>query len=505
MENILLGFQGVFSGYNIFFCFLGLIIGLLFGALPGFSATMGVAVFVPFSYVMQAEAALLLLSGIYCGAVYGGSIPAVLLGIPGTPASLPTAIEGKGLIRQGKSGKSLAIVTFASAVGGFFSAIVLLIFAPLLAIVSTKIGAPEQMMLAIFGLSVVCSLSQGNMAKALLVAFVSLLIATIGQDPVSGFPRFTFGLYQLSGGLEVVSVLIGLFSIPEVFKLLEVEFKKKKNAKYIKDDKELEVKKVTKLSLSFKEIRSNIINLFRSTLIGIGIGIVPAAGPDIASFFAYNEAKKSSKDKKEYGKGSIEAIMATESANNGVTGGSLIPLLTLGIPGSAPAAIFLGAMIIHGLRPGPLLFMQNASQVYTLLVGFAIINILLFFVGWIFCSISKQVLQIPRVFLAIVIIVLAVLGSFSIQQNMFDVIVMFGAGIVGYFMVKFDYPLSPVALALLLGPLLEESIILTTTLFAENIMQIFLRPFTVLFLVLTLFSVLLPVMRQSKKKEKESL
>lgn len=483
LENIMLGIQGVFTLENLLFEFIGVTVGIIFGALPGFSATMGVAVFVPFSYVLEPGAAMLLLSGVYCGGVYGGSIPAVLLGIPGTPASVPTSFEGRAMVAQGRSGEALATVTFASAFGGFISSIALLLFAPLLAIVALKVGPPEQMMIAIFGLSVVSMLSEGNMFKGLFVAFVALLISTVGQDPMLGFPRFTFGNFMLTGGFETVSVLIGLFSLPEVFKMLE-------NTK-----EEGKASKVSKLRLDIKEILSNWMNLIRSSLIGIGIGIIPAAGPDIASFLSYNEAKKASKHPEKFGNGNPEGIVASEAANNGVTGGSLIPLLTLSIPGSAPAAIFLGAMIIHGLRPGPLLFTQHAGTVYTLLVGFAIINIMLFFVGWAFCRFAGKILVIPKQVLAIIIVVLATVGSFSIQQNMMDVVTMYVAGIIGYFMLKFNYPLSPVALALLLGPMLEEAITLTNTMYS-NFFMIFTRPLTVVFGLFIVASFFWPMIKK---------
>ena len=487
VSNLLLGLQGAFTLENLLFEFAGVVIGIIFGALPGFSATMGVAVFVPFSYVLEPGAAMLLLSGVYCGGVYGGSIPAVLIGIPGTPASVPTSLEGRAMVREGKSGEALAMVTFASAFGGFFSSIALLLFAPLLAIVALKVGPPEQMMIAIFGLSVVSMLSVGNMMKGLFVGFITLLIATVGQDPMLGFPRFTFGTFQLTGGFETVSVLIGLFSLPEVFKMLESTKESEKTSM------------VSKMRLNLKALPSNGINLIRSTLVGIAIGIIPAAGPDIASFLAYNEAKKASKHPDEFGHGSVEGIIASESANNGVTGGSLIPLLTLSIPGSAPAAIFLGAMIIHGLRPGPLLFTQHAGTVYTLLVGFAVINIMIFFVGWFFCKWAGKILVIPKQILAVVIVALATVGSFSIQQNMMDVFTMYIAGIIGYFMLKYDYPLSPVALGLLLGPMLEESITLTNTMY-DNFFMIFTRPLTNVFVVFIFVSLFWPLIKKQLKK-----
>ncbi len=492
IENILLGLQGAFAPQNLLFEFLGVAIGIVFGALPGFSATMGVAVFVPFSYVLEPGAAMLLLSGVYCGAIYGGSIPAVLIGIPGTPASVPTSLEGRAMVEQGKSGEALAMVTFGSAFGGFFSSIALLLFAPLLAIVALKVGPPEQMMIAIFGLSVVSMLSAGNMLKGLFVGFVTLLFATIGQDPMLGFPRFTFGNFQLIGGLETVSVLIGLFSLPEVFKMLEDTKQGKKASK------------VSKMRLSLKEIMANGVNLVRSTCIGVAIGIIPAAGPDIASFLSYNEAKKASKHPEKFGNGSNEGIIASEAANNGVTGGSLIPLLTLSIPGSAPAAIFLGAMIIHGLRPGPLLFTQHAGTVYTLLVGFAVVNIMIFFVGWAFCKFAGKILIIPKQILAVIIVVLATVGSFSIQQSMMDVVTMFVAGIIGYFMLKYGYPLSPVALGLLLGPMLEEAITLTNTMY-DNFFMIFTRPLTIVFASFIVFSLIWPIIKNKMAERRSSV
>ena len=286
IENLLLGIAGTFTIESFLFMILGVVIGIIFGALPGFSATMGVAVFVPFSYVLEPGPALLLLSGIYCGGVYGGSIPAVLIGIPGTPASVPTALEGRALVAKGESGHALAIVTFASAFGGFMSSIALIFFAPLLAIIAMRVGPPEQMMIAIFGLTVVCMLSEGNMLKGLFVGVVSLLLATVGQDPVLGFPRFTFGNFMLSGGFETVSVLIGLFSLPEVFKMLAE-----------KEGDGQEISKVSKMTMSLRDFTGHIGNYIRSTIIGIIIGIIPAAGPDIASFLSYNEARKASKHK----------------------------------------------------------------------------------------------------------------------------------------------------------------------------------------------------------------
>lgn len=494
MENILTGLSSVLQPANLFFCISGLFIGVLFGALPGFSATMAVAVFVPFTYGMNPGAALLLLSALYCGGVYGGSIPAVLIGIPGTPASAPTALEGRALVKKGEAGRALNLVTLASAFGGFFSSIALLLCAPLLAKIAMLVGAPEQIFVAVFGLSVVVMLSQDNLFKGCLVAVVSLLIACFGQDPVMGFPRFTYGMSQLTGGLDVVVVLIGLFSLPEVFKMLEDPL-----------GKMAETGKVGSMKLKLEDITSNIGNAFRSTVLGVVIGIIPAAGPDIAAFLSYNEARKASKNPQEFGNGSGEEIIAAEAGNNGVTGGSLIPLLTLGIPGSAPAALFLGAMIIHGVRPGPTLFTQHADTVYTLIIGFALINLLLYFVGLAFCKCGSLILLIPKAILATSIVVLATIGTFSINKNLFDVFVMFGAGVLGYIMLRNDFPTSPIALALLLGPMLEKAVSITWAMYEGRMAEIFHRPMTVILLLLTIFSFAFPFVKAWMQKRKRLL
>ncbi|RGY97612.1 hypothetical protein DXA13_13935 [Clostridium sp. AM58-1XD] len=283
LQNILTGLLNTLQPMNLLFSLLGLSVGTLFGALPGFSATMAVAVMVPFSYVMEPQAALLMLSGVYCGGVYGGSIPAILVGIPGTPASAPTAMEGHALTVRGEAGTALGLCTFSSALGGFWSAVALLLCAPLLAAIAMKVGAPESVMIALFGLSVVSMLSEGNMAKGLLICFLSLLVGTMGQDPLEGYPRFTFGNPALISGLSTVPVMIGIYSIPQVFHML-----------LEKESSSLPFAHIGSMHLHIHDLLSNTSNFIRSILIGIGIGIVPAAGPDVAAFVSYNEAKKAS-------------------------------------------------------------------------------------------------------------------------------------------------------------------------------------------------------------------
>ena len=490
MSEILLGLSTVFQPFNLLLCIGGLFAGIIFGALPGFSATMAVAVFIPFSYVLEPASAMLLLSGLYCGGVYGGSIPAILLGIPGTPASAPTAMEGRALTRKGESGHALALCTVASSFGGAFSALALLFMAPVLTVIALKVGPPEQIMIAVFGLSVVCLLVEGNAAKGLLVGFFALLLATIGQDPLVGYQRFTFGNLHLYAGISLVPILIGLFSFPEVLQMLETD-----------GEGFSEVNEAGKLYLKANDFLKNKLTLIRSTIIGVVIGIIPAAGPDIAAFLSYNEAKKASKKPEEFGNGSVEGIIASEAANNAVTGGSLIPLLSLGIPGSAPAALFLSAMYIHGLQPGSQLFTRDAGTVYTLMVGFVVINVLMVIAGLLFCKIANFVLVIPKSILATMIVILATVGAYATNKSMFDVLQCYIAGIAGYIMVKNDYPLSPVALALLLGSMLETAISQTMVMYPHNILQMFTRPNTIVFAILVVISFEWPFIKKRMEKK----
>lgn len=497
MDLILSGLVEVFQPANLLICFVGLFIGIFFGSLPGLTATMGVAVMVPFSYYMDASTALLLMSGVFCGAIFGGSISAVLLGIPGTPASVPTAWEGYPLARQGKAGQALHYATAASVFGGIASSLSLLMGAPVLAMFALKFGPPETMMLAIFGMTVVCSLTAGNMIRGFIVGFFSLLIASIGQDPINGFPRFTFGNMSLIGGLQLVPVLIGVFSVPEVLALIEDIVKER----YHKQ--QTERIKVGSMKISLREFFSHWKTLIKSSIIGIIIGIIPAAGADIAAFLAYNESKRVSKNPEKFSKGSVDGLIASETANNGVTGASLIPLLTLSIPGSAPAALYLGVLYINGLRPGPMLFNNNPQIVYSLLVGFLLVNILMYFVGIGYAKIAGNVVRVPREILVPVILVLTVIGSYACNHNWFDVGVMFVVGVAGYLLSKAGFPLSPIALGLILGPIFETAYYQTGVMFGGNMALIFTRPIAVLFIFFILFSIFWPIIRQAFAKRKE--
>jgi putative tricarboxylic transport membrane protein len=488
-DHLLIGVSNLFHPLNLVMITGGLIAGVIFGSLPGFTATMGVAVLVPVTYWVPPQIGLNLLSAIFCGAVYGGSISAVLLRIPGTPASVPTTFDGYVLTQQGQAARALGMVTFASAIGGVLSALALLLGAPILSMWALKFGPPEVLALAIMGLSVVSSLSPGNILKGVIACLFGLILAVVGQDPIDGFPRLTFGAYQLLGGIPLVPLLIGIFSIPPAMEMAEKGIKK------------TIVPHVTgTLFPSLSDIRKTAVTILRSSLIGIGIGIIPAAGPDIASFIAYNDAARSAKEPKKFGSGDIRGVAASEAANNGCTGGSLIPLFTLGIPGSAPAAVFLGAMFIHGLRPGPMIFDTRPEIGYTVLVSFIFINVLMYFVGVGFCRLCYRVVEVPEVILAPVIVALTVIGSFAIGRTMYDVWVMFASGIIGYVMTKFDFPLSPIALALILGPMIEGEAERMLLMFHGNLFLFFTRPLAAALFLASMLMVCWPLIRRMWRK-----
>jgi putative tricarboxylic transport membrane protein len=474
IENILNGFAHCFIPLNMFMMVFGLLAGMVFGSLPGFTATMGVAVLVPLTYWVPAEVGLNLLSAIFCGAIYGGSITAILLRIPGTPASVPTSFDGYALTQQGQPARALGMSTLSSAAGGLLGALALMFFAPILAMAALKFGPPEIMALAIFGLSVVSILSPGNLVKGLIACLVGLLMGVVGQDPLEGYPRLTYGQYQLLGGFPLVPVLIGLFSIPPAIDMAEHFITNKRIDKVFGS-----------LWVSLKDFKHCCWTIIRGSLIGIGIGIIPAAGPDIAAFVAYNDGVRRSKNPERFGKGEIAGVAAPEAANNGCTGGSLIPLLTLGIPGSPPAAIFLGALFIHGLRPGPMIFDTRPEVGFTVIAGFVVINILMYFLGLVFCRLSRYVVQVPANILAPIIVVLTVVGSYAIDTNMFDVWVMLISGLVGYGMQRTGYPLSPICLALILGPMLESELTRTNLMFHGNYLLFYTRPIAALLLLLS--------------------
>ena len=472
------GLQTTFSFAIFPFLVIGVTGGIVIGALPGLTATMGVAVLLPFTFGMEATKALVMLCGIYIGAIYGGSISAILLKTPGTPAAAATVLDGYELARKGEAAKALAVSAIASFIGGMVSTIMLITISPILAGFALRFGAPEYFALAVFGLSIIASISGKSPVKGLLSGMFGLLISTVGLDPVTSFPRFTFGQINLYNGFAIIPVLIGLFALAEAFVQME---------KIFEGSQTIDTN-FKRGMVSLKETLALLPTMIKSALIGTFIGAIPGAGADIAAFVSYNEARRSSKRGKEFGTGCLEGVAAPEAGNNGVTGGAMVPLLTLGVPGDAVTAILLGALIIQGLQPGPLLFTKNADIVYGLFSSLLVGNILMLALGLLCVRLFCRVVELSKRIIIPTIITLSIVGAYSMNNSIFDVWVCIGFGVIGYLMQKVDMPSSPIILAVILGPMAESNLRRAVLMYQGSYSFLWTRPIGVVFLVLAALS-----------------
>ena len=448
MDNLLIGFLNVIALKNLFAIAIGTALGLFVGAMPGLSSTMALAILLPLTFGMAPATGLSMLASLYLGAMYGGSISAILIRTPGTPAAAATILDGYPLAQQGFAGKALGVSLTASFVGGLISSIALLTVAPVLGKLAIEFGPVELFAVAVLGITIIGSLSQGSSIRGLLAGALGLLLAMIGMDPITGTPRFTFGMIELYSGVSFIVALIGLFSIPQAIRLVEKD-QGVTNAINSFTDRMLP---------TYKEFKSIRITMIRSGIIGIITGCIPGTGGDTACWFGYNEAKRFSKHPEKFGTGAIEGIAASEAANNAVVGGALIPTITLGIPGSSSAAILMGGLMVHGIMPGPSLMTEYAEVTYTLICAVLIANFFMFAEGLIFTRACVNVTKVPNKVLAPIIIILCVIGSFAINNSIFDVILMFGFGILGYFMDKIKMPTAPMIVGLILGQMLNVSL-----------------------------------------------
>lgn len=475
---LLNGLHTTFSLAIFPFLVLGVAGGIVIGALPGLTATMGVAVLLPLTFGMESTRALVMLAGIYIGAIYGGSISAILLKTPGTPAAAATVLDGYELARKGEAAKALSISAIASFTGGIVSTVMLITISPILANFALRFGAPEYFALAVFGLSIIASISGKSPVKGLLAGMFGLLISTVGLDPVTSFPRFTFGEINLFNGFAIIPVLIGLFALAEAFVQMEKIFEPAQavdtNFKHG--------------MVSLKETISLLPVMIKSAFIGTFIGSIPGAGADIAAFVCYNEARRTSKKSKEFGTGCLEGIAAPEAGNNGVTGGAMVPLLTLGVPGDAVTAILLGALVIQGLQPGPLLFAKSPDIVYGLFSSLFVGNILMLVFGLLGVRLFCRVVELPKRIIIPVIVTLSMVGAYSMNNSIFDVWVCIAFGGIGYIMQKVEMPSSPIILAVILGPMAESNLRRAVLMYEGGYSFLWTRPITIVFLALALLS-----------------
>ncbi len=429
------------------FMVIGVVLGIVVGALPGLTATMGVSILVPLTYSLSPTAAILMLLGIYCAANYAGSISATLVNIPGTPSAVMTTLDAYPMALKGQAGRAIGIATVASSLGGLFSVFTLALLSPFIASIALKFTSFEMFLVAFWGISIMAYVSPGSTVKGLISGFIGLLIATVGFDPLTAVARFSFGNVNLLSGINFIAAMIGLFGVSEIF--LNIE----KNVAAAKQ----ELFKIEKSLESFKEVKPLWAVLLRSSVVGVIVGAIPGAGGTIAAIVAYAQQKRFSKHPELMGKGSPEGIAAAESSNNACTGGAMTTLLSLGIPGDAVTAILIGAFILHGLTPGPMLFTKNFDLVSAIFIGMVIINILFLVFGLFGAKYFARLLFIPRPVLNTGILSLCVIGTYAIQNSMFDVGVMLAFGALGYVMSKQEIPRAAMVLAIILGPLMEEN------------------------------------------------
>lgn len=446
-EALIQALQQVFDPYSLLILAGGVALGIIFGSIPGLTATMAVALLIPMTFYLPPAQGVVMLCAVYVGGIYGGSVSACLVNIPGTPSSMVTTLDGYPMGQRGEAGKAIGYATVASFIGGIVSAVILIFFAPVLAKIAFKFGPAEYFAVAVFGLSIISSVSGDSIIKGFISGILGMMVTVVGMDYITSTPRFTFGTTALLAGFTFIPTMIGLFGMREF--LMQIG-----NGTY----KFQVEQRVGKILPSFSDIKKRFGICFRGGLIGTFVGILPGAGGPIASFISYDTTRRSSKHPEKFGTGIPEGLCASESANNGVTGGALIPMLTLGIPGDGVTAVMLGAFMVHNIQPGPMLFANNQELVYSVYIGFVVANILMLIFGLAGARLFAKVLDIPMGILLPFISLLTIVGAFSIRNNSVDIVIMLALGVLGYLMAEFKLPVMPMVLGVVLGPIAEANL-----------------------------------------------
>jgi len=483
-NNLATGFAVALTPINLLYCFLGSFIGTAIGVLPGIGPPATIALLLPVTYGIPATSAIILLAGIFYGAMYGGSTTSILLNIPGEAASVVTCLDGYQMARQGRAGAALAISAFGSFIAGTLGVVGLMLLAPPLAAFAVKFGPPENFALLVLGLMMVGYLAGESMTKGLIMACLGLLLGTVGLDPIMGTQRFTYGIFKLSEGFEFILVAMGLFGIGEVLANVEQNI-----------TAEVFQTKIRGLLPNREEWRTSAAPIARGSLLGFLIGVLPGGGAIISSFISYALEKKLSKHPERFGKGAIEGVAAPESANNSAATSSFIPLLTLGIPGNASIAVIFAALLIHGVRPGPLLVAEKPEVFWGLIASMYIGNIMLLVLNLPLIGLWVKLLRVPYPLLAPLILVFVIIGAYSVNNSVFDVGVTIAFGLLGYVIRKFNFEPAPLVLAMILGPQLEGSLRRSLIYSRGDLMVFFERPIAAALMTLALFMLLSPIFR----------
>lgn len=494
IELLIEALQLAFTPMNLLLILGGMTIGVFTGALPGISSSMGVVLMLPFTYYMDIVPSIMMLSALYAGSAYGGSITAILFNTPGTAESVATTFDGYPMAQKGEAGKALGLAMTGSAFGGIFSVIIMLLLAPPMSAVALKIQSPEYLGLTLLGIACISSVGTKSLVKSLVTGVFGILLALIGLDPLAGVTRMTFGNIYLMNGIEFIPVMIGSFALAEVLKQA-IERQESMDADV----------KISIDSMNLKEILKYKATMIKSAIIGTVIGILPGTGGSIASIVSYGEAVRSSKDKSQFGKGAPEGILAPETANNAAGGGAMIPTLVLGIPGSPTAAIMLAALVLQGLQPGPQLMKEQPLLLYGVFISMLIASLAVFIAARGAVKIFAAILKFPYQFIAPAILMFSVIGSFSLSNNLSSIWVMILFGFFGYFLKKYHFSGASLVLGLVLGKMMEENLRRTLLLSKGSYAPLFTRPISLVILIFVLLTLFYPfIMAKIEEKKAKS-
>lgn len=492
MEQFLGGLQILAQWQNFLIIPLGLAIGIVVGAIPGLTSDLGIILCIPLTYGMDPTMAILMLLAIYCGGTYGGSITAILINTPGTSANAATLFDGYPMTVKGKAFKALQMALYASTIGGLVSAFALLFLAPLIAKITLLFGPAEYFALAVFGLSVIAGVSNNSIFKGLIGACIGLFMATVGTDAISGTSRFIFGQRKLMAGIDLIIALIGLFAISEI--LMKSKYDPKT------DHKTISASAITKDKITKEEYRRCRKPIALGSLIGVIIGATPGTGGGLAAFIAYNQTKQASKHPETFGHGEIEGVAASESANNGACGATMIPMLTLGVPGDGATAILMGAFMLHGMVPGPTLFSEQGNVLYAIMLGLIVVNIFMYVIGNVFTRFYAHITRIPYEILAPIVLTFCIAGSYSTNNRVYDIYIILIFGIVSYFLRRMDFQLVPILLGIVLGPLAEKNFRRAMVISEGSFKIFFTRPISCAFILIAVGSILLFAWKNYKSR-----
>lgn len=498
LDYLLSGFETALVWYNLLFAFVGVLIGTAVGVLPGIGPMSGVALLIPVTASLTgglppeqaATSSIILLAGVYYGAMYGGSTTSILLNTPGESSSVVTTLDGYQMAKKGRAGSALSIAAIGSFFAGIVTIIALVLLAKPLSEVALKFGPAEYFSLMLLGLAAVSGLAGKSVTKALIMTVLGLLIGTIGVDNVSGIARFTFDNPWLFQGIEFLTIAVGLFALGEVFKTI-----------IDKDDEVGKIAKINNLLPSKQELKESSAPIVRGSFLGFFIGILPGAGATLASFFSYIMEKKLSKNPSKFGKGAIAGVAAPEAANNAASGGAMIPLLTLGIPGSGTTAILMGALMMYNIQPGPLLFDDHPDVAWGLIASMFIGNLMLLILNLPLVKVFAKIIETPKKYLLPIIIAISIFGVYAVQVSTNDLLLLLACGIMGYFFAKHDYPIAPLVLGLVLGPMIENNLRRALTISNGDFSIFFTRPLSLTFIIITVLWLIIPIIMKMRGKQ----